>query len=910
MLCILNFFRQKKLACVFSLFFFLSACGGGGSSSSQPPGGSGSGGGARQEPEPEAISIAGAGVKGALDGADVVVYNFDFSGEGGKGERVSDSTTGANGRILELNIPWPLSDFYLIEFVANGDTIDLSTGQSPVIERLFNIVSREDVLNGEAVFATPLSSLAVELALIEMAGGTGLEEALQASSLTVKSIFGLGLNSDVNFLKTPALLGPETDTLGQQLATVELRAANEVFATLLVEMIKAAGSDDIETFLKAVALDMSDGELDGAYQGKQVEVLTEEAMEVFDRDLFNLPLANMTGKTVVNIVEILIDEAILISGGSFDTAPVGNSVLPRFSRTVALSSDVDGDGLRNSEDSDDDNDGYSDVEDALPFDSSEYLDTDSDGLGNNIDMDDDGDGVNDEEDVFPLDSYEQYDFDQDGYGDAADLDDDNDGVPDFHDSFPFNPNETKDFDFDLIGDNADLDDDNDGILDEDDNLEISAAKDVYSPTEQINIRVRGRNNNGDLLIDNDGSEDNDWYVSYDIYRQDGDQFRHLIDYINDRYSSGSFSESLGAWSIQFPGPDYAGVFRVDIVLSCENDDDNCGEDQWEYWEESIYFEVNCPGEECPNIPDEEPGVNITSSYEYSFVSDFLRRENGDLLVTYRSLGDDVEALVSISEDNGEHWSVLSSFSGNGTNTNLIETSSNQLLMFDRCDSGGFGLCIFYSDYGASWATINLFNDSDFHGCDLTDCDSNRFVAESIVEMGPGNYLVSYSYSAGSLITSEWEQTVYVSQTSDFLNWSSPLQVTDTVQNDSQSELVQLDNGTILLAYKSRDKSTLEVLSSIDGKTWEEELTIPGIVGTPDWITDGVNAWLGYALEHVYLVPVTSDNPIGHKITLMEALPFDAQLEYSETGEVLLVYSLDLNNKRDIFFENKGLLSEQ
>jgi subtilisin family serine protease len=75
-----------------------------------------------------------------------------------------------------------------------------------------------------------------------------------------------------------------------------------------------------------------------------------------------------------------------------------------FLTTVNLIQDTDFDGVRNSEDEDDDGDGVNDEDDAFPLDSSESVDTDGDGVGNNADEDDDGDGVNDDEDSHPLDA--------------------------------------------------------------------------------------------------------------------------------------------------------------------------------------------------------------------------------------------------------------------------------------------------------------------------------------------------------------------------------------------------------------------------------------------------------------------------------------------------------------------------
>ena len=57
--------------------------------------------------------------------------------------------------------------------------------------------------------------------------------------------------------------------------------------------------------------------------------------------------------------------------------------------------DTDGDGTLDYLDTDDDNDGVLDVNDAFPLDASESVDTDGDGIGNNADTDDDNDGLTD-----------------------------------------------------------------------------------------------------------------------------------------------------------------------------------------------------------------------------------------------------------------------------------------------------------------------------------------------------------------------------------------------------------------------------------------------------------------------------------------------------------------------------------
>ena len=98
--------------------------------------------------------------------------------------------------------------------------------------------------------------------------------------------------------------------------------------------------------------------------------------------------------------------------------------------------DVDGDGIANVFDPDDDNDGALDFIDALPSDPRDWLDTDSDGIGDFEDRDADGDGVANAMDPFPLDPREWNDTDEDGIGNNLDADDDNDGIPDAMDPKP------------------------------------------------------------------------------------------------------------------------------------------------------------------------------------------------------------------------------------------------------------------------------------------------------------------------------------------------------------------------------------------------------------------------------------------------------------------------------------------
>ena len=137
--------------------------------------------------------------------------------------------------------------------------------------------------------------------------------------------------------------------------------------------------------------------------------------------------------------------------------------VPRFIVDIALlitpdgPPDIDGDGVPNNLDADDDNDGVPDVEDAFPLEPEEWEDKDADWIGDNLDADDDGDGVGDDQNKNGVPDHEELDFDGDGFDRAKSV---------LWDVFPFDQNEWRDTDGDGVGDNTDADDDNDGFDDQ------------------------------------------------------------------------------------------------------------------------------------------------------------------------------------------------------------------------------------------------------------------------------------------------------------------------------------------------------------------------------------------------------------------------------------------------------------
>ncbi|MBA6254094.1 right-handed parallel beta-helix repeat-containing protein [Colwellia sp. MB3u-55] len=218
----------------------------------------------------------------------------------------------------------------------------------------------------------------------------------------------------------------------------------------------------------------------------------------------------------------------------FDTDDDNDGVLDKddaFSTNAAASVDTDLDGLPDSFhencddtcvidssltlDLDDDNDGYSDIDelanetDGLSADS---LPSDNDGdfISNLLDSDDDNDGYSDEDelangtDSLSADSLPT-DTDEDFVSDLLDTDDDNDLVLDVDDAFPLDSTESVDTDGDDIGNNVDTDDDGDGIIDENDSAPLNGSigdeeSPVFSELVDVTFEATGTTTDLDLVV--------------------------------------------------------------------------------------------------------------------------------------------------------------------------------------------------------------------------------------------------------------------------------------------------------------------------------------------------------------------------------------------------------------------------
>ncbi|AOW76582.1 hypothetical protein A3Q34_06740 [Colwellia sp. PAMC 20917] len=502
------------------------------------------------EPEPEILSIGGGGVKGPMALADVTVYAIDPTVEGFKGAIAGSGTTNAEAQIEGLSLTFPLSPPYILEISANGNTVDITTGMTPVITTVKTILTDELLSSGENIYATPLTDMTVSLIFNNADsdvepyignndGTTTNEEILAAmtpAQSQVKSTMGFGLDDDIDIFSTPPLINETTNSEEDQASTAAYRSAVEALTAVVFQMQQIIGDENISTnnILTDMAADLSDGEIDGVVGGLETESYPKAALDVLEQDPATLPIPNdPEGRTVADVKDVIIEETAQTGNESTDTTAFEESEAEIILEPAETSPDIDGDGVMNSDDAypedasadsdfdqdgtpdvayivvdgirtetidetrsdtDDDNDGVSDENDQFPLDATEHTDTDLDGTGNNADTDDDNDSVLDVDDDFPLDSTKSnaVDQDNDGWTVGQDTDDNNADVPtiDFVDT-------DSDGQADTGGLAPDSDDDNDGVRDAEDAFPIDA-------TESNDLDNDTIGDNTDTDIDGDG----------------------------------------------------------------------------------------------------------------------------------------------------------------------------------------------------------------------------------------------------------------------------------------------------------------------------------------------------------------------------------------------------------------------
>ncbi|MDA7820050.1 BspA family leucine-rich repeat surface protein [Flavobacteriaceae bacterium] len=236
---------------------------------------------------------------------------------------------------------------------------------------------------------------------------------------------------------------------------------------------------------------------------------------------------------------------------SLDSDDDGDGILSLFEKGGVLLSeedvllDTDGDEYVDFQDPDDDNDGiftqheYSDPDgNGAPDDA---VDSDGDGTPDYLDQDDDNDGIDTFNELPDQDgdgnSSDALDFDGDGIPDYLDTDDDNDGLTTIVEGL-------KDTDVDGTPDYHDLDDENDGVdtinelndlgqpLDTDGDGVIDPL-DIDDDGDGLNTLLEDVNGNGDPRDDDTDSDGKANYLESSLLDQDDDGVVDQFDSVDD-----------------------------------------------------------------------------------------------------------------------------------------------------------------------------------------------------------------------------------------------------------------------------------------------------------------------------------------------------------------------------------------
>ncbi|OHU87863.1 MULTISPECIES: sialidase family protein [Pseudoalteromonas] len=572
--------------------------------------------------------------------------------------------------------------------------------------------------------------------------------------------------------------------------------------------------------------------------------------------------------------------------------------------------DTDGDGTGNNADTDDDNDETPDTEDAFPTDPNEQIDTDGDGTGNNADADDDNDGFNDDQDAFPLDNQEWADTDLDGVGNNADTDDDNDGIADELDLFPLDASESRDYDGDGIGDNQDLDDDNDGTPDTEDHVQLIGAQSSYVTGEVINLRVKGLGNNFEVLSARDG-----WHVQYYTYDQASPD-TYITRYTENGYFNGRYDYDTMEWVVSFPALEYSGSFQTRVSVYCSRADNMCGgQYNSDGWQQIVSYTVECAsGGTCEYVPDPEPGVNISNSEETSQAASFFTRRNGDLIAVYTAGLAGSRAVVSTSTDNGQTWPLSSSPTSSASPYSssrdgfLYENSDNELFLTSHCN--GKYVCIFKYAGVDTWDLFSEIDFSNYSTCRTNEgCMIHSFSAESMIQMPSGKYILSYTAAPGD---DYQENNVFIRTSYDLRSWTEPTQVGGYQGYDSKVKTILLPDNRVLMTYYASEHQSIIVSISSDGENFTEiQRFSTGSVFDVSLIEHNGAVRLFYKTTSSTLNTrkFAQNDQFSSEVSVKSVDSFPPFVTELSDGTLGIIYSKDLNEQRDVFYENIGRLED-
>ena len=298
----------------FTLALTLSACGGGGGSSGTP-----------------AQAITGGAIKGPLVNATVTVYALDTAQPGFKGAVIDTGTTDARAAITGLNLPLPLTPPYIMEFTSSAETMDMTTGQYPVVATLSTVLTQSLIDSGNPVYATPLTTMALAIAINNSTSTTSAADflaKLPAAANQVVATVGFGMSSNIDIFASPPVLDNTVDNPQKQSDVLAYRTAIEALTTVAFEMQQDGSTTaTAEAIISELANDLTDGIIDGNVNSTVSTIYNSTTLDVFTQDPVGLMIPNaINGETVAQVNEILVAEAIALGSTASTTGLSDGSI--------------------------------------------------------------------------------------------------------------------------------------------------------------------------------------------------------------------------------------------------------------------------------------------------------------------------------------------------------------------------------------------------------------------------------------------------------------------------------------------------------------------------------------------------------------------------------------------------------
>ncbi|ARN75004.1 fibronectin type III domain-containing protein [Oceanicoccus sagamiensis] len=262
-------------------------------------------------------AVKSMAVKGPLTDAIASIYLIDTNNDGFKGQLAAEGFTDGDAQlVMDIDNSFLTESFFILEYTLGQEL----NGSTPVIPTLRTLVSSEQLNNGTAVYATPLTTLAIDNAIEGLLQSSGTDisvsefvAAVNASATVTKQATGLGiLGSDLNIFTTAPILSDNTD----QEQSLAYRTTIEVFAAradnVKTESEQQGSTIEPETLVPLFAKDMLDGDLDGENNGQPINELAaldnNELRAILNEDPANLKIPG-TEIAISDLNDVLASEA-------------------------------------------------------------------------------------------------------------------------------------------------------------------------------------------------------------------------------------------------------------------------------------------------------------------------------------------------------------------------------------------------------------------------------------------------------------------------------------------------------------------------------------------------------------------------------------------------------------------------